>query len=74
MRCCGARADAAFLLCPRGADHNRPSGAVESAVGDTVAQIVDHHVDEGMYASAQRDIQLVGSCATLVVRGSACGE
>lgn len=39
-------------------------------MGDAVAQIVDHHVDEGMYSSAQRDIQLVGSCATLVVRGA----
>ena len=41
---------------------------MESAIGDAVAQIVDHHVDEGMYGTAVRDIQLVGSCSTLVVR------
>jgi hypothetical protein len=40
---------------------------MDELLAPVVARIVDHHVDEGMYAAAQRDIQLVGSCATLVV-------
>ena len=56
-------------------DHNRLSPALEAAdpeLGLCVAEIIDHHADEGRYAeraSAElgtRRVRVVGSCATMV--------
>jgi len=46
-------------------DHNRL--AVPQAIYEnSVAEIVDHHTDEGKSSHAKRKIEMVGSCATLI--------
>jgi hypothetical protein len=47
------------------------ASSLEASLAPVLARIVDHHVDEGLYGGAERDIQLVGSCATLVARAAA---
>eukprot|EP00898_Chlorokybus_atmophyticus_P005388 jgi/Chlat1/5850/Chrsp4S06231 len=46
-------------------DHNKLSSAQEG-LASAVVEIVDHHKDEGLYSSAKKNIQQVGSCTTLV--------
>ncbi|KAJ8908364.1 hypothetical protein NDN08_005074 [Rhodosorus marinus] len=47
-------------------DHNRLSGSQE-ALSDRVTQVIDHHADENLYTKANRKIERVGSCASLIV-------
>ncbi|KAJ2479241.1 Exopolyphosphatase [Coemansia sp. RSA 2131] len=46
-------------------DHNAPASR-QVELEPFVRGIVDHHVDEGRCKQAERQIELVGSCATLV--------
>ncbi len=46
-------------------DHNKLSGSQEY-LASSVSEIIDHHKDEEMYPEAEKTIEPVGSCATLV--------
>uniref|UniRef100_A0A7S0BUJ9 DHHA2 domain-containing protein n=1 Tax=Rhodosorus marinus TaxID=101924 RepID=A0A7S0BUJ9_9RHOD len=48
-------------------DHNRLTGSQE-ALSDRVTQVIDHHVDENLYTTANRKVEGVGSCASLIVQ------
>ncbi|KAJ2746083.1 Exopolyphosphatase [Coemansia sp. BCRC 34301] len=48
-------------------DHNAPAHR-QAILEPLVVGIIDHHVDEGKCLLAERQIQAVGSCATLVAQ------
>ena len=46
-------------------DHNKLASNQDS-FADNVVEVMDHHADEGLYTTAQKVIELVGSTTTLV--------
>ncbi|KAK3266943.1 hypothetical protein CYMTET_24468 [Cymbomonas tetramitiformis] len=48
-------------------DHNRLA-ARQADLEPAVVEILDHHMDEGMYGNSKRTITTVGSCTSLVAK------